>query len=173
MTATEYPCIVIDTNVLISAGLLPNSRTAQALAVAVEYFEIAQNAQTWHELETRIARKKLDRYFAPDGRLEHLIQIARSVKRVDPVSSEAVSRDSSDDKFIQLAIDAGARWIISGDADLKDIRHYKGIEILSPLQFLQRAQNRKPDMERLSSASKRTPEQAGQTIRTLRDELKR
>jgi putative PIN family toxin of toxin-antitoxin system len=159
--------------VLISAGLLPNSRTAQALAAAVEYFEIAQNAQTWHELETRIARKKLDHYFGPDGRLRHLIQIARSVRKVEPVSSEAISRDPSDDKFIELAIDVGAQWLISGDADLKDIGHHKGIEILSPLQFLQRVQNRKSETEQLSGAPKRTQEQAKQTIRLLRNQLKR
>ena len=50
--------IVIDTNVLISAGLLPHSKSAQVLAIAVERFVIAQNEATWHELETRIARQK-------------------------------------------------------------------------------------------------------------------
>ncbi len=142
MPATERPCIVIDTNVLISAGLLKNSRTAEALAVAVEHFEIAQNRATWHELETRIAKEKFDRYFAPDGRLRHLVQIARSVRVVEPQSDEAISRDPSDDKFIQLALDAGARLLLSGDSDLKEIRHHKGIDILSPAQFLLRFQSR-------------------------------
>jgi putative PIN family toxin of toxin-antitoxin system len=138
MPTAKTPCIVIDTNVLISAGLLPNSRTAQALAVAVEHFEIAQSAETWHELETRIAQEKFDRYFAPDGRLRHLIQIARSVRTVEPVSHEALTRDPDDDKFIGLAIDAGAKLLISGDLDLLSIGPYKGIEILSPAQFLER-----------------------------------
>ena len=35
--------IVIDTNVLISAGLLPHSKSAQVLAIAVGQFVIAQN----------------------------------------------------------------------------------------------------------------------------------
>ena len=69
--------IVIDTNVLISAGLLPHSKSAQVLSIAVERFVIAQNQATWHELETRIARQKFDRYFEKDGRLRHLIQIAK------------------------------------------------------------------------------------------------
>ena len=56
---TEPAYIVIDTNVLISAGLLPASKTAQVLALAVEHFVIAQNQATWHELETRIARPNL------------------------------------------------------------------------------------------------------------------
>ncbi|MBK6866780.1 MAG: putative toxin-antitoxin system toxin component, PIN family [Burkholderiales bacterium] len=143
MPTIDRPPIVIDTNVLISAGLLPRSRTAEALAVAVEHFVIAQNEATWSELETRIARPKFDRYFGDDGRLRHLIQIARSIRMVPPASSDAVSRDSDDDKFIQLALDAGATMLISGDLDLKMVRGYKGIEILSPALFLARLEVRK------------------------------
>ena len=143
MPTIDRPPIVIDTNVLISAGLLPRSRTAEALAVAVEHFVIAQNEATWSELETRIARPKFDRYFGDDGRLRHLIQIARSIRMVPPASSDVVSRDSDDDKFIQLALDAGATMLISGDLDLKMVRGYKGIEILSPALFLARLEVRK------------------------------
>jgi predicted nucleic acid-binding protein len=70
---TEPAFIVIDTNVIISAGLLPQSKTAQVLALAIEHFVIAQNQATWHELETRIARPKFDRYFGESGRLRRLV----------------------------------------------------------------------------------------------------
>jgi len=43
---TKPAFIVIDTNVLISAGLLPQSKTAQVLALAVAHFVIAQNQDT-------------------------------------------------------------------------------------------------------------------------------
>jgi predicted nucleic acid-binding protein len=39
-----------------------------------------------------------------------------------------------------LAIDSGARVLISGDPDLKEVQTYKGIEILSPAQFFERYQ---------------------------------
>ena len=87
--------IVIDTNVLSSAGLLPQSTTAQALAVAVTHFVIAQ---------------------------------------------ASISRDKTDDKFLSLAMDAGATWVISGDLDLKELQSYKGVEVVSPAQFLDRMQ---------------------------------
>ena len=130
--------IVVDTNVLISAGLLPQSRTAQALALAVEHFVMAQNQDTRHELETRIARPKFDRYFGEFGRLRHLIKIAQSVEFIEVTAQAFVSRDKSDDKFLALAIDAGACWVIFGDPDLKDVHVYKGVEVLSPAQFLDR-----------------------------------
>lgn len=143
MPTIELPPIVIDTNVLISAGLLPASRSAQALAIAVEHFVIAQNAATWHELETRIARPKFDRYFGTDGRLRHLVAIAQSIIVVPAIATDRVSRDPSDDKFIQLALDAGAHLLISGDPDLTDLRRYRSVEILSPAQFL----DRRPSIE--------------------------
>ena len=130
--------IVIDTNVLISAGLLPTSKTAQVLALAVEHFVMAQNHLTWHELETRIARPKFDTYFGDSGRLRHLVKIAQSIQYFDVKADVSVSRDMTDDKFIALAIDSGAKLLISGDPDLKDIRTHKGIDILSPAQFLER-----------------------------------
>lgn len=130
--------IVIDTNVLISAGLLPSSVTAKVLALAVEHFVIAQNADTWHELESRIAKPKFDRYFGGAGRMIHLARIAQSIQKFDLIESVQVSRDPDDDKFIALAIDAGAKIIISGDADLTEITVYKDIEILSPSLFFRR-----------------------------------
>ena len=137
---SKAPYIVIDTNVLISAGLLPESKTAQVLALAVEHFVIAQNQDTWHELETRIARPKFDRYFGESGRLRHLVAIAQSIQHFEVTTEVSVSRDKTDDKFIALAIDSGATVIISGDLDLKDLQAYKEVEILSPAQFFERYQ---------------------------------
>ena len=135
---TELAYIVIDTNVLISAGLLPQSKTAQVLALAVEHFVIAQNKDTWHELETRIARPKFDRYFGDSGRLRHLAKIAQSIQRFEVSAAVSVSRDKTDDKLIELAIDSGASLIISGDPDLRVVKTFKGVEILSPAQFFER-----------------------------------
>jgi putative PIN family toxin of toxin-antitoxin system len=133
--------IVIDTNVLISAGLLPHSKSAQVLAIAVGQFVIAQNDETWHELETRISKQKFDRYFEKDGRLRHMSQIAQSIKRFESKARINVSRDETDNKFIELAIDSASTIIISGDPDLKEIQVFQGIEILSPTIFFDRFQN--------------------------------
>ena len=135
---SEHACIVIDTNVLISAGLLPESRSAQVLALALRHFVIAQNDATWHELETRITRKKLDRYFGDEGRGRYLIKLAQSMQWFTGSARVAVSRDPSDDTFIGLALDAGAKILISGDSDLKEIKTHQGVEIMSPALFFER-----------------------------------
>jgi len=106
--------------------------------MAVEQFVIAQNQATWHELETRIARPKFDCYFGDTGRLRHLVKIAQSIQHFEMRAEVSVSRDTTDDKFIALAIDSGGAILISGDPDLKDVQAYKGIEILSTAQFFER-----------------------------------
>ncbi|MCX7232965.1 MAG: hypothetical protein NTY26_05830 [Burkholderiales bacterium] len=64
------------------------------------------------------------------------MQIAQSIQRFEASTVVSVSRDKTDDKFIGLAIDSGATILISGDPDLKDVKAYKGVEILSLLNFL-------------------------------------
>ena len=135
---TKPAYIVIDTNVLISAGLLQNSKSAQVLVLAIEHFVIAQNQDTWDELETRIERPKFDRYFDVSGRSRYLVKIVQAMQRFEVSAAVSVSRDKTDNKFIELAIDSGAKILISGDPDLKDVKTYKGIEILSPAQFFDR-----------------------------------
>lgn len=49
-----------------------------------------------------------------------------------------VSKDPSDDKFIECGVALEANYIISGDKALLEIGNYMGIEILSPKRFLSR-----------------------------------
>ena len=70
--------------------------------------------------------------------MENLVKIAQSVAQFEVVAKVEVSSDKTDDKFIGLAIDAGAKIIISGDPDLKTIKVYEGIHILSPSHFFDR-----------------------------------
>lgn len=149
---SEIPTIVIDTNVLISAGILPRSRLADILVIVAGQFVMAQNEATWNELISRIEREKFDRYFGDSGRLAYLSKLAQLVQFFDAVSEEQVSQDPDDDKFVSLALDAGAKIIVSGDRDLMDIKAHKGIEIMPPSAFLERF--RAPPFSALLSCTK-------------------
>ena len=53
-------------------------------------------------------------------------------------SDVRISVDKTDDKFIALAVDSGAKILIAGDRDLKEIKMFRNIEILSPAHFFER-----------------------------------
>lgn len=67
-----------------------------------------------------------------------MVKIAQLTKFFKVSASVSVSRDATDDKFIALAMDAGASILISGDPDLQEVRTHRGIEILSPALFFDR-----------------------------------
>lgn len=47
-------------------------------------------------------------------------------------------RDPKDDKFLDVAINGQASCIVSGDNDLLVLDPFRGIEILTPRDFLER-----------------------------------
>lgn len=127
--------IVIDTNVLISGGLLPNSVSAQVLVLAFEHFVLAQNQATWHELQDKIIRKNFDRYFGGTGRLDLLARLAQNTEFFEATAVVTDCRDETDNKFMALALDAQVSCILSGDQDLHTLHPYRNIPIYSPAQF--------------------------------------
>ncbi len=56
-----------------------------------------------------------------------------------PANPSPVSllRDPDDAKFVACALVAGVRWLVSGDADLLDLRHVESVEIVTVTTFLQ------------------------------------
>lgn len=44
--------------------------------------------------------------------------------------------DPDDNKFLECAIAGGADYIVSGDAHLVEMEEYRGIQILTPAEFL-------------------------------------
>jgi hypothetical protein len=47
-----------------------------------------------------------------------------------------IASDPSDDMFLRVAVAAGAKYIISGDRHLLQLKSFKRIPILSPAEFL-------------------------------------
>jgi putative PIN family toxin of toxin-antitoxin system len=49
---------------------------------------------------------------------------------------EIIKKDPEDDKFIRCALEARARYLISGDKHLLALKSYQKIRILSPTEFI-------------------------------------
>jgi uncharacterized protein len=133
---------VVDTNVLISAALLPQSAPAQIVDLLVAEATLVFSRATFAELETRLWRPKFDRYLNVERRrliLHDLAAIAEWVELPEPAGS-AYSPDPNDDMFIHTALYGRADWLISGDHDLLESGPVPGLQILSPGQALKRWQ---------------------------------
>ena len=48
----------------------------------------------------------------------------------------AACRDSSDDKFLELAVSGSATHVVTGDLDLLELDPFRDIQIVRPQEFL-------------------------------------
>lgn len=128
--------IVIDTGTLVSAALRAGSVPSQAYEKALHGYEICVSKATLAEFEEVIQRNKFDAYLPLDDRIA-FVELYRSRVVILEVRDKVRDcRDSKDDKFLELALSAGAKVIVSSDPDLYLMHPYRGISILKPVDFL-------------------------------------
>ncbi|MFE8644716.1 putative toxin-antitoxin system toxin component, PIN family [Sphingomonas sp. NCPPB 2930] len=127
------PPVVLDTNLVVSAALLPGSTSGRALLQALRYGEVVVSDATWAELLQVLHRPKFDRYFVPPARrAEFLDLLARSVRWCDVTSRTGDCADPKGNKFLELACDAPAMLIVTGDDDLLRLHPWRGVRIVTP-----------------------------------------
>ncbi|MDV3001017.1 MAG: hypothetical protein N5P05_002623 [Chroococcopsis gigantea SAG 12.99] len=130
--------IVIDTNVLLSAALSPDGTARKALDKAYKDFKIVQSEETYQELKTRIYKPKFDKYISDEDR-QHFLDVIKTSSQFIKINSQINScRDPDDNKFLELAKDAKAEFLITGDKDLlilNDLPEYKD-QIITPSEFI-------------------------------------
>jgi uncharacterized protein len=88
------------------------------------------------ELEEVLSRSKFDRYLPLERRTQFLSDYKDrcQVLQISIIITEC--RDPDDDKFLALALESGADYLISGDIHLLEMNPWRGIPILRPHEFL-------------------------------------
>ena len=129
--------VVVDTNVLVSRLLLPNSVSARAVRHAVEYGQLLASEATLAELADVLSRDKFDRYVDLADRQAFFRQLAGVVERVPITYMVRASRDPKDDMFLELALNGQANYIVSGDQDLLVLSPFQQIPIMNPVNYLE------------------------------------
>lgn len=128
-----------DTNVLVSALLLPDSKPRQAFDLALRNGKVLLSFTALAELYEVLSRKQFRKYVDEEEIRTFLAALTREVQWVDVDVRLAACRDPKDDKFLELAVSGRATHIISGDADLLALNPFRGIMILPPHTFLKTA----------------------------------
>lgn len=130
------PLYVLDANVIVSAVLLPHSLPRRAFDKACARGRIAISEAVINELDDVLRRPQLDKYLREEERIRFLMLLLREAHLVCVNQVVTDCRDSKDNKYLELACDAEAVCILSGDKDLLILHPFRGIPILTPRQFL-------------------------------------
>ena len=127
---------VFDTNVIISAGLFNNSVPGQAFIRALNHGKMLVSKALVGELSRVLGRDRFDRYVTREERDAFLSSLIRESSLIEISQAVRVCRDPEDDQILELAVNDNATYIVTGDADLLVLNPFRGIEIVTPAEFL-------------------------------------
>jgi len=127
---------IFDTNTLLSALLNEDSPPGMALKKARQNGTLLVSPQTAAEYFNVFSRTKFERYVSLELRLAFIENIISNAFEVLPIEKVNACRDPKDNKFLELAVTAGASCIISGDQDLLILDPFRNIPILTADRFL-------------------------------------
>ena len=127
---------VMDTNVTISAALLPRSTPRRALDQVLERGTLLISLATLAELNDVLCRPRFDSYLREAKRLEFLAALARESEPLEVTAEVSACRDPKDDMFLELALSGASTHLISGDNHLLALHPFRGVAILSPHDFV-------------------------------------
>jgi len=135
MTKTKFG-FVLDTNVIVSALFFRTSVARQSFDKALKNGYLLQSFETIDELDNVLRREKFNKYITETERLQFLGELVAQAKLVQIVDTVSDCRDPRANKFLELAINGSASFIISADQDLQVMHPFHDIPILSPTNFL-------------------------------------
>lgn len=128
--------IVFDASTVVSAILKADSIPERALLRAEEVDVLALSAAVDAEFAEVLSRPKFARAIPLARRHRFLRFLREAAIWFDPVVRVTDCRDAKDDKYLELALAAGAETIVSSDDDLLVLHPWRGVRILNPAAYL-------------------------------------
>ena len=64
----------------------------------------------------------------------------------NPPTLNVIKADPKDNMILACAFGAQADYLVSGDTHLKNLKHYQGITMIAPAQFLKKLRELKDDV---------------------------
>lgn len=126
--------VVADTNIYISA-LNFGGVADDVLGLArAEEIHLYISRPILHELQGVLAKKFRWSSVQIHEAARHILRYTILVNPMESVN--IVKHDEPDNRILECALAADAHVIVSGDQDLKRLRQYRGIKIVSPREFL-------------------------------------
>jgi putative PIN family toxin of toxin-antitoxin system len=128
--------IVFDASTVVGAALKADSTPERALLRAEEVDIFALSPAVDAEIVDVLNRAKFRAAISAERRARFLEILREGAIWFDPALRITDCRDPKDDKYLELALAAGARIIVSSDDDLLVLDPWRGVRILRPASYL-------------------------------------
>ncbi len=135
---------VIDTNILVSS-LIGNTGYSRKIfddLIVTGKIKMCISNPVFEEYLEVLQRDRFKKY---QGFANASVILLNSVKKnglwFEPKLAIDILEDKDDNKFIELAVEAGAAYIVTGNSNDFTIKTYEGISICSPKEFYEHCTN--------------------------------
>jgi len=125
---------VFDTNVLVAAFVSEGVCSKLLIRARKRQFHLFVSPFILQEFERVLVRKLA----VPKGEARDAVRLvseAALVILLPPELEVPICRDSNDDNILACSLAAGADYLVTGDADLLDLRSFRNTLIISPRNF--------------------------------------
>jgi uncharacterized protein len=134
------PLIVFDASTLVSAAMDAEGIPHQALRKARAVDTLVMSQAVFDEVFDVLHRPRLQRFLDSALKADVLDQLISGTLWFATTVTVTDCRDAKDDKYLELALAARARLIVSSDEDLLILHPWRGIPILRPAAYLAQAE---------------------------------
>lgn len=126
--------VVFDTNVFVSAFIVPGGKGEEALLLAQRrkvdlYTSVPILTETTRILRTKFNQPERDVLAA-------LKQISRAATIVRPARTVSVLEDLPDNRILECAVSAQADLVVPGDHHLLALKEFEGVPLVRLADFL-------------------------------------
>jgi putative PIN family toxin of toxin-antitoxin system len=130
--------IILDTNV-VASFLVTNSDFVKKIMDLKnsKKLDIYSSGEIFEELKSTLQKPKIKDILKVNQKkvASFLAYYKYKINFAKPTSKVSICRDPKDNKFLELAKEIEADYLISGDNDLPELRKFENTEILKPTQF--------------------------------------
>lgn len=138
--------IVVDTNAWISYAFFRKNQSSVVNVIQgflADKWVCLASSQTLDELHDVMIRHGWERYSVLADRLAFVHRVMELCERTTVETTITACRDEKDNKFLELAVDGQADFLVTGDKDLLALAEHPDpawvFRIVSPREFLDAA----------------------------------
>ena len=133
---------VIDTNVFVSGTFGKDSLSAKLQDLWVnQEFELATSIEILKEVSRVLQYPRIKERFKPkDETIRRFFRLVfrKAVITKDLYTTDRITDDPSDNKFLACALEAKADFIVSRDPHIRNLKQFHGVKIIDVKTFMEK-----------------------------------
>ena len=127
--------VVFDTNIFISAFVIPGSLAEKAILRIIEEEDSLLISKDIIDEVLSVLSSKFGR---DREELSHVaVTLSELAELVKPAKRINLLKDEPDNRILECAIHVGADLLVTGDKKILQLREYKGLKIISLKEYLE------------------------------------